>query len=73
MNDKKNGKKQIKVQKQIETYTKRYQPIACRTKFQLIYTEPIDLKEDDAHTIDLEINSLAKQNTEYAKTEKRMF
>ena len=29
---------------------KRYKPIASRNKFQPIYTEPIDLKEDDAHT-----------------------
>ena len=33
--------------------TKRYPPIAFRNKFQPIYTEPIDLKEDNAHTIDL--------------------
>ena len=29
--------------------TKRYKPIASRNKFQPIYTEPIDLKEDDTH------------------------
>ena len=43
--------------------TKRYPPIAFRNRFQPIYTEPIDLKEDDAHTIDLQINNLATQNT----------
>ena len=42
--------------------TKRYQPIASRNKFQPIYTEPIDLKEDDAHTIDPQINNLATQS-----------
>ena len=44
--------------------TKRYKPIASRNKFQPIYTEPIDLKEDDAHTNDLLINNLATQNTQ---------
>ena len=43
--------------------TKRYKPIASRNKFQPIYTEPIDLKEDDAHTNDLLINNLVTQNT----------
>ena len=43
--------------------TKRYKPIASRNKFQPIYTEPIDLKEDDAHTNDLLIDNLATQNT----------
>ena len=43
--------------------TKRYQPIASRNKFQPIYTEPLDLEEDDAHTIDLQIKNLATQNT----------
>ena len=43
--------------------TKRYKPIASRNKFQPIYTEPIDLKEDDAHTNELLINNLATQNT----------
>ena len=43
--------------------TKRYKPIASRNEFQPIYTEPIDLKEDDAHTNDLLINNLATQNT----------
>ena len=43
--------------------TKRYKPIASRNKFQPIYTEPIDLKEDDAHTNDLLIDHLATQNT----------
>ena len=42
--------------------TKRCPPIAFRNKFQPIYTEPIDLKEDDAHTIDLQINNFATQN-----------
>ena len=37
--------------------TKRYQPIASRNKFQPIYTEPMDLKEDNAHTIDPQINN----------------
>ena len=32
-------------------------------KFQPIYTEPIDLTEDDAHTNDLLINNLVTQNT----------
>ena len=44
-------------------FTKRYQPIASRNKLQLIYTETVDLKEDDAHTIDLQTNNLATQNT----------
>ena len=44
-------------------YTKRYKPIASRNKFQPIYTEPIDLKEDDAHTNDLLLNNLATHNT----------
>ena len=43
--------------------TKRYKPIASRNKFQPIYTEPIDLKKDDAHTNDLLINNLVTQNT----------
>ena len=43
--------------------TKRCLPIAFRNKFQPIYTEPIYLKEDDAHTIDLQINNFATQNT----------
>ena len=43
--------------------TKRYKPIASRNKFQPIYTEPIDLKEDDAHTNDLLIDHLETQNT----------
>ena len=42
---------------------KRYKPIASRNKLQPIYTEPIDLKEDDAHTNDLMINNLVTQNT----------
>ena len=42
---------------------KRYKPIASRNKFQPIYTEPIDLKEDDAHTNDLLINNLVTQHT----------
>ena len=44
--------------------TKRYKPIASRNKFQPIYTEPIDLKEDDVHTNDLIINNLETQNTQ---------
>ena len=44
--------------------TKRYQPIASRNKSQPIYTEPLDLKEDDTHTINLQINNLAAQNTQ---------
>ena len=43
--------------------TKRYKPIAPRYKFQPIYTEPIDLKEGNAHTNDRLINNLATQNT----------
>ena len=43
--------------------TKRYPLVTFRNKFQPIYTEPIDLKEDDAHTIDLQINNFATQNT----------
>ena len=43
--------------------TKRYKSIASRNKFQAIYTEPIDRKEDDAHTNDLLIDHLATQNT----------
>ena len=43
--------------------TKRHKPIASRNKFQPIYTEPIDLKKDDAHTNDLLINNLVTQNT----------
>ena len=43
--------------------TKRYKPIASRNRFQPIYTEPIDLKEDDAHTNDLPINNLVTQHT----------
>ena len=43
--------------------TKRYKPIASRNKFQPIYTEPIDLKEDDAHVNDLLTNNLVTQNT----------
>ena len=39
-------------------------PIASRNKSQPIYTEQIDLKEDDAHTNDLLINNLATQNTQ---------
>ena len=38
--------------------TKRYQPIDIKD-----INEPIDLKENDAHTIDLQINNLATQNT----------
>ena len=45
--------------------TKRCPPIAFRNKFQPIYIEPIDLKEEDPHTIDLQIKNFA---TEYAKT-----
>ena len=43
--------------------TKRYKPTASRNKFLPIYTEPIDLKEDDAHTNYLLTNNLATQNT----------
>ena len=43
--------------------TKRYQSIECRNKIQPIYTEPLHLKEDNAHSIDLQINNLATQNT----------
>ena len=43
--------------------TKRYKPIASRNRFQPIYTEPVDLKEDDAHTNDLLINNLVTQHT----------
>ena len=43
--------------------TKRYQPMTFRNKFQPIYTKPIDLKEDDSYTIDLQRNNLATQNT----------
>ena len=43
--------------------TKRYKPIASRNTSQPIYTEPIDPKEDDAHTNDLLIDHLATQNT----------
>ena len=39
--------------------TKRFKPIVSRNKFQPIYTEPIDHKEDDTHTNDLLINNLA--------------
>ena len=42
--------------------TKRYEPIASRNKFQPIYTEPLDFKEDNVHTIDLQTNNLATQN-----------
>ena len=44
--------------------TKRCPRIASRNKFQPIYTEPIDLKEEDAHTIDLQINNFITQNTQ---------
>ena len=40
-------------------FAKRCPPMAFGNKFQPIYTEPIDLKEDDAHTIDLQINNFA--------------
>ena len=43
--------------------TKRYHPIASRNKFRAIYTKLLDLKEDDAYTIDLQINNLVTQNT----------
>ena len=43
--------------------TKRYQPMTFRNKFQPIYTKPIDLKEDDSYTIDLQRNNLATQST----------
>ena len=43
--------------------TKRYNLIASRNTFQPIYTEPIDLKEDNAHTNDLLIDHLATQNS----------
>ena len=43
---------------------KRYKPIASRNKFQPIYTEAIDLKEDDAHTNNLMIKNLVTQNTQ---------
>ena len=43
--------------------TKRYKPIASRNKFQPIYTEPIDLKEDGAHNNDLLLNNSVTQNT----------
>ena len=45
------------------TSSKSYQKIASRNKFQPIYTKPLDLEEDDAHTIDLQINNLATQKT----------
>ena len=44
--------------------TKKYLPIASRNRIQPVYTEPLDLKEDDAHTIDLQINNLVTQNTQ---------
>ena len=37
--------------------------ISFRNKFHPIYTKPIDLKEDDAHTINLQINNFATQIT----------
>ena len=43
--------------------TNRYQPMTFRNKFQPIYTKPIDLKEDDSYTIDLQRNNLATQST----------
>ena len=46
--------------------TKRDQPIASTNKFRPIYTEPIDLKEDDTHTI--EPTDKQFSNTEYTKT-----
>ena len=42
--------------------TKRYQPIVSRNKFQPIYTKALDLKKDDAHTIDPRISNLATQD-----------
>ena len=42
--------------------TKRYQPITSRNTLQSIYRKTLDLKEDDAHTIDLQIDNLATQN-----------
>ena len=44
--------------------TRKYQAIASRNKFRPIYTEPLELTEDDVHTIDLQINNLATQNTQ---------
>ena len=52
-----------KKKKKDRNSTKRYQPIASRNKFEPIYTESIDFKEDDAHTIDLQINNLGTHNT----------
>ena len=40
----------------------KFQLIVSRNKFQPIYTKPIDLKEDDVHTINLQINNLVTQN-----------
>ena len=37
--------------------------MASRNRFQPIYIEPLNLKEDDAHTIDLQINNLVTPNT----------
>ena len=39
--------------------TKRYQPITSRNTLQPIYSKTLDLKEDDAHTIDLQVDNLA--------------
>ena len=50
--------------KLIRNSTKKYKPMASRNKFQPIYYEPIDLKEDDAHTNDLLINNLTTENTQ---------
>ena len=46
MNNKKNGEAHNN-SKLNRNSTKKYKPIASRNKFQSIYTEPIDLKEDD--------------------------
>ena len=56
-----NGRKHIIFQKNRNS-TKRYKPIASRNKFQPIYTETRELKEDDAYTNDLLIDHLETQN-----------
>ena len=64
LNNKKSGRQQNNSSKINRHSTKKYHPIASRNKFQAIYTELLDLKEDDAYTIDLQINNLATQNTQ---------
>ena len=70
MNNKRNGSKKITVKKFYKKFyskrnsTKTNQLIASRNTFRPICTKTLDLKEDDAHIINLQINNIATQNPE---------